>query len=721
MGSSSAFLLHRGAGPPPPPSKKKKKAPARAASMTPNATTAPAPHLLLLRVVLVLVLGLPPWRGCSVESSFFLTAFSCSSPLPRHATPRNDRGLAFFRAAPSLSSLSSSKTADGASDAAAAAAAAAAASSSTAASDATTQVVVPMVLLSGFLGTGKTSALQHLLHSPDHKLKLGVIVNDMAAVNVDAKVLSSNYPQQQQQQQQQQGSDSTSNAAPPPPPVVQMQNGCACCSLADELYVSVQQLVQSASSVSPLDAIVVELSGVADPTAIRNNWSVAPPDIRRQAQVQTVVTLVDATTFGTDYLSWEDAQDRTTWNTEVVDESTAHRKVSELLAEQVEAADLLLLNKIDLATPEQIEVATAVASALNDKARIEQVQFGRIGADVLLGLRKGSRPGEPGNDDAAAKASSVDCDDPACSDPSRAHSHSHDHDHRSSTNEAAAAEACADPGCSDPTHAHSHDHHHRDETDESVRACADPECNDPTHSHDHGHQHAPASGPATALDQLGISSFVYKATRPFEGRKLMNLLSRWPVPVKTVLDKELLLRTGAGADQYETTGDPTTSPFVGLLRSKGFCWLAPSRWSGRNEDAWRHDTAMYWSHAGKHFAITAAGRWWGTIDREQMKQYFVNNLDECDKIIREDFVSDEFADRRQEIVFIGSSLDQDKITAALDACLLNEAQMSIYRQKLQNYQQEILSSYDPRQSPGSSSASSGLFGVGTSSHLELDQ
>jgi G3E family GTPase len=587
-------------------------------------------------------------------------------------------------------------------------------------------VVVPMVLLSGFLGTGKTSALQHLLHSPDHKLKLGVIVNDMAAVNVDAKVLSAatNYPPQPQR-----GSDSTSpsaNAAAPPQ-VVQMQNGCACCSLADELYVSVQQLVQS-SSKDPLDAIVVELSGVADPTAIRNNWSVAPPEIQRQAQVHTVVTLVDATSFGTDYMSWEDAKDRTSWNTEVLDEATARRKVSELLAEQVEAADLLLLNKIDLATPEQIEVAAAMASALNDKARIERVQFGRIGADVLLGLHRRSN-GSSDDENAkagAAAASEEDCRDPACSDP--AHSHSHGHDHHSSTNDSKEAATCADPECHDSSHSHSHDHHHHDDDPETVQACADPDCNDPTHSHSHDHQHKSSSTTATAMDQLGISSFVYKATRPFEGRKLMNLLSTWPVPIKTVLDKELLLPTGgANADQYETTGDPTTaSPFVGLLRSKGFCWLAPSKWSGNNEDAWRHDTAMYWSHAGKHFAISAAGRWWGTIDRDQMKLYFANNLAEYDKIIREDFVSDEFGDRRQEIVFIGSHLDQDKITASLDACLLNEAQMNIYRQKLQNYQQEILS-YDPGQLSGSlsssssSSSSSGLFGVGTSSHLELDQ
>ena len=74
---------------------------------------------------------------------------------------------------------------------------------------------------------------------------------------------------------------------------------------------------------------------------------------------------------------------------------------------------------------------------------------------------------------------------------------------------------------------------------------------------------------------------------------------------------------------------------------------------------------MYWSHAGKHFSVTAAGKWWGTISKEQMKKFFIENAEEYQRILREDFVTDEFGDRRQELVFIGSNIDDEQITYCL--------------------------------------------------------
>jgi G3E family GTPase len=533
---------------------------------------------------------------------------------------------------------------------------------------------------------------------------LGVIVNDMASVNIDAKNIVGGGQRAAtnrgaRDRERPSSPSSAASAAPAggggSPMIVELQNGCACCSLADELHESVKQLVLDRRSKGrePLDAIVVELSGVADPVAVRNGWKMAPPDVTKLADVRNVVTLVDATSFGTDYLTWDSAGDRKEWGVEVLDGEggAAQRKVSELLAEQVEAADLILLNKVDLATPEQVEVARAVAVGLNAKARVETVEFGRIEPSRLLGWEQ--KAAAAADNDAKDSQNShshdhghngADCADPACEDPSHSHSHDH-HDH-----------ACADPDCADASHSHDHDH---------GSSCADPDCADASHSHSHSH-----AGAATAVDQLGITSFVYRATRPFDSKKLMRLLASWPIPSKTVLDRSLV--TGAASESYQV-GDAASSPFTGLLRSKGFCWLAPSRWGGRAEDAWRHDTAMYWSHAGKHFSISAAGKWWGTIDRESMKEFFANNLDEYDKIVRDDFVTDEFGDRRQELVFIGSGLDEGRIASALDGCLLTEPQMNIYRQKLQNYMQEVLSV--------PAAQSSGLFGVGSVDHVEFEQ
>lgn len=135
---------------------------------------------------------------------------------------------------------------------------------------------VPVTLLAGFLGSGKTSALKNLLENRDG-IRVGVIVNDVAAVNIDAKLIAN---------------PGNSGEDPPPPPpqtgeagaaepgtaidtdyggTVELQNGCACCSLADELLVSVQTLMDGRD----FDAVVVELSGVADPVAVKQNWEMA--------------------------------------------------------------------------------------------------------------------------------------------------------------------------------------------------------------------------------------------------------------------------------------------------------------------------------------------------------------------------------------------------------------------------------------------------------------
>ncbi len=123
---------------------------------------------------------------------------------------------------------------------------------------------IPITVLSGFLGAGKTTALKRLLENTEG-IKVGTIVNDVAAVNIDAKLISNPLN----------GKDDVGNS----PAVgkgqsggtVELQNGCACCSLSDELLTSVSDLMEGRD----LDAIVVELSGVADPMAVRQNWEQA--------------------------------------------------------------------------------------------------------------------------------------------------------------------------------------------------------------------------------------------------------------------------------------------------------------------------------------------------------------------------------------------------------------------------------------------------------------
>ena len=136
-----------------------------------------------------------------------------------------------------------------------------------------------------------------------------------------------------------------------------------------------------------------------------------------------------------------------------------------------------------------------------------------------------------------------------------------------------------------------------------------------------------------------------------------------------------------GSDYREA--ERKVSPFAGVLRSKGFSWFAPNIWQGPDADDWKHDTAMYWSHAGKHFEIVAAGKWWGTITSQKMKSHhFSKDMDEYERITSENFISEEFGDRRQEIVFIGVNIDEKEITNALDSCLVSD--MDRYREDLEH-------------------------------------
>lgn len=493
----------------------------------------------------------------------------------------------------------------------------------------------PIHLLAGFLGSGKTTTLQHLLENAEGR-SIGVIVNDVASVNIDAKLVQNT------------GKDG----------VVELQNGCACCSIADELLGSIE-LLQSYKK-DQWDAIVVELSGVADPVAVRNLWTQAVREeapITATADLQSTITVVDSSTFGTDYMTWDFARDR--WSSSEALPGgggedmmgCGNQKISELLAEQVEAAQLVLLNKKDMTDENQLELAESLIHNLNPKADVIPTAFGKTNSVTQL-----------------LNAAAGACEDPSCTDTSHSHdhqhaSHSHNNHHTGSTEA-----ACNEPGCTDPSHSHDHPH------GAAAAECNDPGCTDTSHSHSHSHDNS--------VDSLGITNFVYRASRPFDANRLSELLFQWPIP-----QKDTLLET------FQETSELTdkTSPFCGIVRSKGFAWIAPSAWDGVVADTWRHDAVVYWSHAGKHLDLQQnAGTWWAEIPDADRRQF----LGDYERVMREDFVTEEFGDRRQELVFIGLDVQQKEIEEALNGCLLSEEEMGAYRENvaaLRKAQQEATS------------------------------
>lgn len=554
---------------------------------------------------------------------------------------------------------------------------------STAAAE-TTGKKVPVTLLSGFLGTGKTTLLRKLLEeaSEDKDAKVGVVVNDMASVNIDAKITARRLEFDESEPAMQGAAE-----------FVEIGDGCVCCSMADELFTTLAEL----SAVSSMKGyrynhIVIEATGIAEPRSIRDQFQDAEASgmpLMDKVELHTLVTVVDSAAFLDAYAETASIAQRPDLAAPADDDDPSpflmarfdhslQRSVVDLLVEQVECADVLLLNKKDLVSQAQMDRLSAIMRALNPNAVVKQCAFGDASLSEVLGVagEEGAARIGPVDEHKVAVAASkgASCIEPDCSDPSHLHAHdahdhaepaadpvctdpTHDHSHKD------AAAACADPVCADPTHDHGHKAHgHAVEAD-----CADPVCTDPTHDHSHkdaaaaedcaepgctdpthDHSHKGATHAA-----LGIDSFVYAARRPFAPARLQELLRALPADVTAAL---------ADGNAVTSALDPTARALATIVRSKGFLWLATS-----------HDAAYYWSHAGNHFAAELQGRWWATLpeDRfpEDMKQSILADFDGAD------------GDRRQEIVFIGvgAVAQQTAITEALDACLLNDDEMAAYR------------------------------------------
>ena len=497
---------------------------------------------------------------------------------------------------------------------------------------------VPVTLLSGFLGTGKTTLLRNLLEeaSQDKDSKVGVVVNDMAAVNIDAKITARRLDLDETDGPKMQGAAE----------FVEIGDGCVCCSMADELFTTLAELAAVSSMKGyKYNHIVIEATGIAEPRSIRDQFQdaeAAGMPLMEEVELSTLVTVVDSAAFLDAYAETASIAQRPDLAAPVDDDPSPflmarfdhslQRSVVDLLVEQVECADVLLLNKKDLVTQQQMDRLAEIMKALNPTAIVKQCEFGDAALNEVLGVagEEGAARIGPVDEHKVAVAASkgAACDDPACTDPSHLHAHdAHDHaakeehSHASHDHAHKEEEACADPTCTDPTHDHSHK----------------------AHDHSHGHTH----------DAIGIDSFVYAARRPFAPARLQDLLRALPADVTAAISD--------GKTDHSAL-NPTARALATIVRSKGFLWLASS-----------HDAAYYWSHAGNHFAAELMGRWWATLpeDRypEDMRSSILSDFDGED------------GDRRQEIVFIGvgAVAQQAAITEALDACLLTDDEMAAYR------------------------------------------
>ncbi len=332
--------------------------------------------------------------------------------------------------------------------------------------------VVPITLLTGYLGSGKTTLVNHIL-SNKKGLKIAVIVNDIGEVNIDASLIQKGGVVTQKD-------DS----------LVALQNGCICCTLKTDLIKQITDITET----NKFDYIVIEASGICEPFPIANTIvSISNmarkyhlPDICR---LDCVATVVDALRISKEFSNGSDL-------TKEVDEED----IANLVIQQIEFCDVIILNKVSEVSAEELSSVKAVVKKLQPHAEIIEADYAKVDLDKIIDCHRFDM------DKISVSAGWIEEieKDAVCRDEEDEHDeHEHHHDN-------------------EDEHDHIHEHHHHDDDDD-----------DDEHGHHHHHHHHHDHEGEGEVEEYGIGTFVYYRRKPMSLSAFDHFVyQQWP---KTII------------------------------------------------------------------------------------------------------------------------------------------------------------------------------------------